>query len=212
MEPVEEKQECCTNENIEPVNTECCATECHECCSPDSPESTASTESSEEEQENFLETMMSRFGQESTNADNPMSGIFAMLQNLVGDNQQVFQPMFNLASSQNINLNALNEFNMECMGVRSFLGMIAYLDDDSEELKRTASTLLTLLEPEIYDVNKELPEVKNLIKTLRKQYLRMVANALQEEMEKLESEINSNDSQEFTVSDLLALKDRKISI
>lgn len=190
--------------------SECNPDYCSECegecnCSYESSSSSPSSSPA-----NFLESMMSKLDGIESKTE-PMNGLFSMLQNMMKDNKEVIQNVFNATHNANVNMDFLKNTNLECLSVRQHLSLTSLMANSDDELKASAEKLNSLLTPENYETNKNLPEVLTEIKTYRKHYLQMVANIFQKQMDEITNEIANNDSQEFAVTEILELG-KRISI
>ena len=181
-------------------------------CSADQEESTP---------HNFFQSMMSQFDNvknKENGQNDPMGGLFSMLHTMMNDNKKVLEPCFETmqTASQNINLDLKNVEGVavrQCLSLTSMLAESKDSDDSNDgpkykNLKQTADTLLQLLDLENYETNKNLPEVLDEVKTYRHYYLQMVIDILQKQIETTKMELDNNESQEFTVREIIDLADR----
>lgn len=151
---------------------------------------------------------------ENTNKD-PISGLFSSLQQMLTNNKDLFGGLLNVVqeTATKMDLESIEKTNFECIEIRNFLHLMQCAEKDNNDelllnLRQCATNLYDLLTPENYDKVKDLPETCTEIKAFRKYYLEFLYNKMYSSLESLKEEINNSDTNEYTVSDLLKLKNK----
>lgn len=140
-------------------------------------------------------------------------GLFSVLQNMMTDNKGIINNVIHVAqdSAKKFNTSSFTKINFDLIPIKEFLTIVQHINDDDEELtlnlRQSAATLSESLTNENYDEVKDLPETLKLVKDIHRYYLQFMYNKLNKSLIKIKSDIDNIDEKDYTVTDLLKLKD-----